>query len=244
MSRIVPLPVSNTVVDSTVSIINADGSVATVGGTVNNPTVVQGPAAHDAAAAGNPVLNGGFASSTAPAVVGAGDVARAWYGLGGQQASMIVSSTGSIAALVNVQGDGISTGTICLATQAFGARYNGTNWDRDTKPNAVSRIPSSAADTNPTSAKASAGNLVSINGLNASATVTYLKFYRKATAPTVGTDIPFLTVALPALLTFSFSFDSLYFSTGIAYGLTTDAADNGTTAVAAGAILGLNVVYA
>ena len=33
------------------------------------------------------------------------------------------------------------------------------------------------------------------------------------------------------------------FATGIAYGLTTATADNGTTAVAAGAILGLNVVY-
>jgi len=38
MSRVVPLPVSNTVVDSTVAIINADGSVATVGSVANPST--------------------------------------------------------------------------------------------------------------------------------------------------------------------------------------------------------------
>jgi len=144
MSRVVPLPASNTVVDSTVSILNADGSVASFAG---------------------------------------------------------VSST-------------------------------------------ASRIPSSANSVNATAAKASAGKLYSVNGFNSSASVTYLKFYDKATAPTVGTDTPALTLALPALSVFSYDLGGLAFATGIGYGLTTVAADNGTTAVAAGAILGLNVVYA
>jgi hypothetical protein len=144
MSRVVPLPASNTVVDSTVSILNADGSVASFAG---------------------------------------------------------VSST-------------------------------------------ASRIPSSANSVNATAAKASAGKLYSVNGFNSSASVTYLKFYDKATAPTVGTDTPVLTLALPALSVFSYDLGGLAFATGIGYGLTTVAADNGTTAVAAGAILGLNVVYA
>lgn len=122
-------------------------------------------------------------------------------------------------------------------------RWNGSLFDRDAKPNAVSRIASSAADTNPTSAKASAGNLFHVNGYNAKASVVWLKFYRKATAPTVGTDTPFLTLPLAPSAVFKFDFDSLYFSTGIAYGLTTDAADAGTTAVLAGDILGLNVAY-
>jgi hypothetical protein len=111
-------------------------------------------------------------------------------------------------------------------------------------PTAASRIPSSANTTNATAAKASAGALSSVNGYNSSASVTYLKFYNKATAPTVGTDTPVLTLALPALSVFSYDLGGLAFATGIGYGLTTDAADNGTTAVAAGAILGLNVVYA
>lgn len=36
MSRVVPLPASNTVVDSTVAIINADGTVANTGGVVSS----------------------------------------------------------------------------------------------------------------------------------------------------------------------------------------------------------------
>jgi hypothetical protein len=36
MSRIVPLPTTNTVVDNTVSIINADGTVANTGGVVSS----------------------------------------------------------------------------------------------------------------------------------------------------------------------------------------------------------------
>jgi hypothetical protein len=143
MSRIVPLPTTNTVVDNTVAIINADGSVASFAG---------------------------------PATT-------------------------------------------------------------------ASRIPSSANTTNATVAKASAGKLFSVNGYNSTATVTYLKFYDKATAPTVGTDTPALTLALPASAAFSYDLGGIAFATGIGYGLTTVAADNGTTAPAAGAILGLNVVF-
>jgi hypothetical protein len=125
-----------------------------------------------------------------------------------------------------------------------GFKYNGTTWDRDRKPNATSRVPSSAASTNATSAKATAGDLTNVMGYNSSATVAYLKIYNKASAPTVGTDVPVLTLPLPPTSAFAFDFNALYFSTGIAYGLTVDAADAGTTAVAAGAILGLCVVYA
>lgn len=109
----------------------------------------------------------------------------------------------------------------------------------------VSRIASAAASVNPTSAKASAGSLFSVHGYNAKASIVYLKFYDKATAPTVGTDVPVLAVPLPASAAFNVSIPSgLYFATGIAYGLTTDAADAGTTALLAADILGLNVVYA
>lgn len=111
-------------------------------------------------------------------------------------------------------------------------------------PASASRIPSSANTTNATSAKATAGSLFHVNGVNTTATVTYLKFYDKATAPTVGTDVPVLTLALPALAVFSYDMQGFVFATGIAYGLTTSAADNGTTAPALAAILGLNVVYA
>lgn len=147
MSRIVPLPTSNTVVDDTVSIINADGTVA----------------------------------SFAPAA----------------------------------------------------ATYATT----------TSRIPSAAATTNATSAKAAAGYLYGASGYNAAAAVRYLKFYNKASAPTVGTDVPVLTIALAPSAAFSFNFGSLYFSTGIAYAMTTGAADADTGALTLADVVGLNVVY-
>lgn len=214
-------------------------------GTVADPNVVVGNIAAGATDSGAPVKAGGVYLATLPTLTN------------GQRGNLQLGSRGSVL----VQGmfednatawSGQSTDTDAKVTvaQANAVRtyshtivFNGTTFDRAVKPNAISRIPSSANTTNPTSAKASAGNVHSINGYNSSATVAYLKLYRKATAPTVGTDTPFMTLALAPTAVFEFNFDSLYFTTGIAYGLTTDAADAGTTVVAAGAILGLNVVY-
>jgi hypothetical protein len=107
----------------------------------------------------------------------------------------------------------------------------------------VSRILSAAGTTNATSAKASAGYLHQAAGYNAASAARYLKIYNKASAPTVGTDTPILTLYLPALTAFVFDFPELYFGTGIAYALTTGSADNDTGALTAADILGLNVIY-
>lgn len=108
----------------------------------------------------------------------------------------------------------------------------------------VSRIVSAAASVNSTSAKASAGSLFFVSGYNAAAAVRYLKFYDKASAPTIGTDAPVLTLALPATSAFNIDLHGLSFATGIGYGLTTGAADNNTTALTAADVVGLCVVYA
>ncbi|WP_398472789.1 hypothetical protein [Tardiphaga sp.] len=109
----------------------------------------------------------------------------------------------------------------------------------------TSRILSAAASTNGTSAKASAGRLYAIQGYNASSFVRYLKLYNKASAPTVGTDTPIKTLALPPGVGFAFDWPvGYYFGTGIAYGLTTGAADNDTGALAAADVVGLNLDYA
>lgn len=93
----------------------------------------------------------------------------------------------------------------------------------------------SAADTNATSVKASAGVLSSLSVNNLNAAARYLKLYNKATAPTVGTDTPIRTLAIPAgaSLEFTFGKGGLYFSTGIAYALTTGIAVADTGAVSA-----------
>lgn len=107
---------------------------------------------------------------------------------------------------------------------------------------AAARLPSSAANTNPTVVKASAGSVYSVNCTNASAAVRYLKFYDKAVAPTVGTDTPVLTLAIP-VGAFSINLGGFPFAAGISYGIVTGAADNNTTAGSAGDILGLNILY-
>lgn len=251
MSRPLPLPALNTVVDDTVSVINADGTVASFSaGTAADPSVVVGNIASGEADSGAPVKAGAVCNTpTLPTVTTGERVDLQADARGNLRAKIVgVNSNGADAtsnSMVFVQSETTNVaGETGRILGVGGYQFNGTTWDRSRKPNAVSRIPSSANTTNATSAKAAAGNLCNVTGYNSSATVTYLKFYNKASAPTVGTDTPFVTVALAPTATFSIAFDSLYFSTGIAYGLTTDAADAGTTAVAAGAILGLNVAYA
>ncbi|MBA3588195.1 hypothetical protein [Methylibium sp.] len=98
----------------------------------------------------------------------------------------------------------------------------------------------SAATTNATSVKASAGALGFIYAVNLNAAVRYLKLYNKASAPTVGTDTPVATLPIPASTTgagFTLAIPGgLAFTTGIAYAVTTGAADSNTAAVAASEI--------
>ena len=94
---------------------------------------------------------------------------------------------------------------------------------------------SSAATTNATSVKASAGNLYSITVSNTGGAAAFFKLFNKASAPTVGTDVPILTIAIPASGTVNVPFGTQGFrmATGIAFAITNLAADSDTTAVAA-----------
>jgi hypothetical protein len=96
-----------------------------------------------------------------------------------------------------------------------------------------SRI-NAAASTNATSLKASAGQVYSIDVFNVAAYDVFLKFYNKASAPTVGTDTPVWTIPIKAGAGYSNVFPlGKAFSTGIAYAITKLQADSDTTAVAA-----------
>lgn len=108
------------------------------------------------------------------------------------------------------------------------------------------RLLSSAATTNATLIKATAGRLFLIIGRNNVASIRYLKFYNKASAPTVGTDVPVLTIALDASAKFEIDLNPYgqFFTTGIAFAITGAVADNDTTAIAAADILALNVWFA
>lgn len=101
----------------------------------------------------------------------------------------------------------------------------------------------SAASTNATSVKGAEGKVFGIVVNNVNAAVRYLKLYNKATAPTVGTDAPVMTIAIPAASVQSFEFpDGILFGTGIAFALTTEATDAGTTGVSANEHV-VNILY-
>ena len=99
----------------------------------------------------------------------------------------------------------------------------------------------STASTNATSVKAAAGSLMEASLFNATAAAVYLKFYNKASAPTVGTDVPILTVPVAAGAVWQAEFGRFgkRFATGIALAITGAAAATDATAVAAGAQLSM-----
>lgn len=104
----------------------------------------------------------------------------------------------------------------------------------------------SAASTNATSLKASAGQVYGIQVFNLNAAARYLKLYNKASAPTVGTDTPVKVFMIPGNAAgagiVSNWINGVEFNTGIAYALTTGIADSDTGAVAASEIV-VNVDY-
>lgn len=221
--------------------VRTEKMVSVTSGSQSNGGVASGDAD-----SGNPIKVGGKASNTAPSAVDGGDRVDAWMGLNGQQAVMLANPAGGVAQVGYPNSDGVATAAaIGMYALSVGLVWNGATLDRIKKPNATSRILTAAADTNATSAKASAGNVHHIAGYNAAAALRYLKLYNKASAPTVGTDTPLMTLALPGQTAFEFSFPDggRYFSTGIAYGLTTGVADNDTGALTSGDVLGLNVSY-
>ena len=230
----------------------ADLVVTIPSGTAASPSTgvetVQGTAAAGAADSGNPVKAGGKYSATTPTLT---DGQRGDLQLGSRGSLNVTlfaeDNNSAIATASSAGADGQSNTTRVLATRGYVEVFNGTTWDRMVKPNATSRIASAAASVNATSAKASAGNVFKVFGNNVKASVIYLKIYNKATAPTVGTDTPVLTVPIAASGRFEIDIggaNGFYLGTGIAYGFTTDAADNGTTALLAADILGFTLTYA
>lgn len=93
----------------------------------------------------------------------------------------------------------------------------------------------SAATTNAANIKATAANLYGISAMNTSASTKYVRFYSKATAPTVGTDVPIMVVAIPATSSKEIEYvPALRIVTGLGVAITGGAAATDTTAVAAG----------
>lgn len=97
----------------------------------------------------------------------------------------------------------------------------------------------SAASTNATSVKGSAGTLCSLTVINTTATLYYLKFYDKATAATCNSDTVLQTIPVPASLSGAGVAVPVgpygwAFPTGITFCLTGALADNDNTNAATG----------
>lgn len=92
----------------------------------------------------------------------------------------------------------------------------------------------SAASTNATSVKASAGTLYGITVSNTNAAARFFKLYDKASAPTVGTDTPKSTIQVPPNSTVARAYPvGMAFALGIAYAATTGIADTDTGSIGA-----------
>lgn len=167
----------------------------------------------------------------------------------------IAMGTGVRAA--GVQRVTIATDDIVPASQSGtwtvqpGNTANTTPWLVNQTPRATGgatpSVTISAASTNATSLKASAGTVFGIQVFNTNAAARYLKLYNKASAPTVGTDTPVKVITIPgntagAGAVVSLPDHGVAFGTGIAWALTTGAAHTDTGAVALSEII-VNIDY-
>lgn len=127
---------------------------------------------------------------------------------------------------------GLSAGTNAIGDVGLQVRANATG------AGSVSKI-ASAATTNATSVKASAGRVFGYHFTNTTAAIKIVRFYNLATAPTVGTSVPVYNVVIPANgYVFANFPQGRGHSTGIAYAITNAIADLDATAVAANDVIG------
>ena len=129
-----------------------------------------------------------------------------------------VSQTVAVAGTVPISGSLTSAGTT-------------TN----TPVTPTTTVTNSAATTNAANLKNSAGTVWSLVAYNAGASPVYVKLYNTTTAPTVGTTVPAMVLAVPATATTQIDggANGIRFATGISIAIVTGAADSDATAVAA-----------
>ena len=101
----------------------------------------------------------------------------------------------------------------------------------------------SAASTNGALILTGTSNVSSFYATNEGASTAYIKLYNKATAPTVGTDVPEMTIPVPAAVsgvpgvaTIPIGFHGFRFALGLGIAITRNAVHTDTTAIGAGEV--------
>jgi len=147
----------------------------------------------------------------------------------GSIASSVLLTDVPVVSLTNSSGLTIGSGTAAIGAVTLNPSTSGGC--------SVAKVRS-AASTNLTLVKGSAGRVIGWRLYNNTASLRYVKFFNKATAPT-SSDVPLFTLILkPNEVA---DFDTAYgtaFSTGIGYSITGALADNDTTAVAVDDVVG------
>ena len=146
---------------------------------------------------------------------------------------------------INVQGFKTSIGQpVSQAVVASGAVSvpSITNAGTPAAP-ATPYILNSAATTNGALIASGTSGLHAFYSSNIGATAAFVKLYNKATAPTVGTDVPAMVLRVPAAVsgepgvcTLPIGTQGFRFALGLGIAITGAVADNSTTAVAAGQV--------
>lgn len=134
---------------------------------------------------------------------------------------------------------GSTGGTVTLAAGTalvgdVGHQYRGSATGAAT----IAKV-ASAATTNATSVKASAGRVIGFTLCNTTTAFKFFRLYNLAVAPTVGTSSPAVIVGLPPNSTTVSKLEGgAGYGTGIAYAITNLVADLDANAVAANDVVG------
>ena len=143
------------------------------------------------------------------------------------------------------------SGTVALdsatlsALEGVNATVSGTAGTVNPVVPATPYFVNSAASTNGALILTGTSNLSSFYATNEGATTAYVKLYNKATAPTVGTDVPEMTIpvpdaaavsGVPGVATIPIGFHGFRFALGLGIAITRKAVYTDTTAVGAGEV--------
>jgi hypothetical protein len=176
------------------------------------------------------VNTGAYAATIAAATTGIWQIDVSGYSF--FRLSALAAITGTAALLMRAS----ATGGMFALDAPIPAGANAIGGVTATPATASANTLNAAASTNATSVKATAGRVYSLGLTNFSAAPKFVKLYNKASAPTVGTDVPLDTIEIAANSHRQLEYGAigLPFTTGIAFAITGAQADSDTTALAAG----------